>query len=104
MLAQAAIEHLKPFQFPLNGWSRSRKEIGSVTCFYGEDRLASSLSRTDNLVCLLPLTEAMRGILSADLFSLLPAGARLLHVGRRPQLDQSALIEARQRPTCGGDA
>ena len=94
MLAHAAIERLRPFQFPLAGWSRSKKDIDGVTCFHGADQLARFLNQTDILVCLLPLTDQTRGILNAQLFSLLPTGARLLHVGRGPQLDQHALIEA----------
>ncbi|MBZ9992858.1 2-hydroxyacid dehydrogenase [Mesorhizobium sp. BH1-1-4] len=94
MLAQAAIERLLPFRFPLAAWSRSRKELDGVTCFHGADQLAGFLARTDILVCLLPLTEETRGILDAELFSRLPAGARLLHVGRGPQLDQTALLQA----------
>ncbi|TPK27012.1 MULTISPECIES: glyoxylate/hydroxypyruvate reductase A [unclassified Mesorhizobium] len=94
MLAQAAIERLLPFRFPLAAWSRSRKEIDGVTCFHGADQLAGFLAQTDILVCLLPLTEETRGILDAELFSRLPAGARLLHVGRGPQLDQTALLQA----------
>ncbi|MER8522467.1 glyoxylate/hydroxypyruvate reductase A [Mesorhizobium sp. M0644] len=94
MLAQAAIERLKPFQFPLAGWSRSEKRIEDVACFHGTDQLAGFLKQTDILVCLLPLTEQTCGVLDAEFFDLLPVGAQLLHVGRGPQLDQAALINA----------
>ncbi|RWM41725.1 glyoxylate/hydroxypyruvate reductase A [Mesorhizobium sp.] len=94
MLAQAAIERLKPFRFQLAGWSRSEKRIDGVACFHGEDQLGRFLSQTDILVCLLPLTDGTRGILNARLFASLPKGARLLHVGRGPHLDQAALIAA----------
>jgi glyoxylate/hydroxypyruvate reductase len=94
VLAQAAIDRLKPFRFPLAAWSRSRKAVDGVACFHGDDQLGDFLQGTDILVCLLPLTEQTSGILNAKLFSLLPVGARLLHVGRGPQLDQGALIEA----------
>jgi glyoxylate/hydroxypyruvate reductase A len=94
MLAQAAIDRLKPFRFPLAAWSRSKKRVEGVTCYHGNDQLGTFLGATDILVCLLPLTEQTSGILNAKLFSLLPAGARLLHVGRGPQLDHGALIEA----------
>lgn len=94
MLAQAAIERLKPFKFPLAGWSRRQKQIDGVACCDGEEQLGGFLSRTDILVCLLPLTDGTRGILNACLFTSLPKGAGLLHVGRGPQLDQAALITA----------
>lgn len=94
VLATAVCQSLKPFGFPLMGWSRTGREIANVATYHGSDGLNLMLRRTDILVCLLPLTAETRGILSADLFARLPKGASLVHAGRGAQLDHDALVAA----------
>ena len=58
VLGQAVAEALRPFGFPLHGWSRSRRALTGMETFSGADGLRSLLARSRVLVVLLPLTPA----------------------------------------------
>jgi len=91
-LGQAVLRALAPFGFPLSGWSRSAHNIDGVDCHAGDGELPAFLAGCDILICLLPLTDATRGILCWDLLSQLPRGAGLINVGRGPHLVEHDLL------------
>ena len=80
--------------FDVAGWSRTPKRQPGVTCFSGDAAFADFLARSEILVCLLPLTPATEGILSAACFAQMPRGAGIINVGRGRHLVERDLLAA----------
>ena len=83
---------LNKLNFNIIGWSKSTKNISNFKTYSGNDSLEEFLSLSNILVCLLPLTEATRGILNKELFSRLPRGAYVINVARGGHLVDEDLI------------
>lgn len=94
VLGQAVLASLSGLGFACAGWSRSPHQIAGVDCYAGADGLQQLLARTDILICLLPLTDGTRAILSKPLFDQLPQGAAVINVGRGGHLVQDDLLRA----------
>jgi len=94
VLGQAVIEKLRGFGFRCAAWSRSRHDLQGVECYAGLESLPAFLSRTDILVCLLPLTQATRGILNQRVFDALPKGAAVVNVARGAHVVTEDLLRA----------
>ncbi len=82
------------FGFSVCGWSRTRKGREKFPVYVGNGELETFLSRTDFLVCLLPLTPETENILNRMRFDQLPAGAYLINVGRGSHLVEADLLSA----------
>ncbi|MGB5691966.1 MAG: glyoxylate/hydroxypyruvate reductase A [Flavobacteriaceae bacterium] len=79
--------------FKVVGWSRSRKKLDAVECYTGEKQKSDFLSRSNVLVCLLPLTRETSGIIKTKLFKQLPQGAYVINVARGGHLVDQDLID-----------
>lgn len=103
-IGTAAALRLRDLDFPVAGWSRSRKNVAGVESFAGADELEPFLGRSDILVCVLPLTPDTRGILDRAAFSKLPPGAFVINVARGGHLVESDLIDALESGHLAGAA
>jgi glyoxylate/hydroxypyruvate reductase A len=104
VLGQDAARKLKLMGFDVAGWSRSPRSIEGMATFSGEEGLNAFLARTDILVCLLPLTEATRGILDRSLFERLARDGRLggpilINAGRGGLQVEAAILAALENGT-----
>ncbi len=93
-LGADAARTLAVIGFDVAGWSRRPKQIEGVTNFAGDGQFEPFLKRSDILVCLLPLTDATKGILNDRLFSTLPAGACVINAARGGHLVEGDLLVA----------
>jgi len=96
-LGRLAAETLRDQRFDVAGWSRGAKTIDGVECFHngrGGGGIDALLERSDIVVNLLPHTAATVGLLGADAFARMPAGASVINFGRGPTVDDGALLAA----------
>lgn len=93
-LGGAVATALSHFGFKVSGWSRSPKELAGVTSFHGQSQLDKFLGQTEFLVCLLPLTDATRGIVDQTLISSLPNDAYIINAGRGGLVNDNDLLAA----------
>jgi glyoxylate/hydroxypyruvate reductase A len=80
--------------FPVMGWTRRPKAVEGVENYHGADGLAAMAARANILVCLLPLTPETRGIVDAQLLSLLPKGAFVINGARGGHVVDADLLAA----------
>jgi glyoxylate/hydroxypyruvate reductase A len=78
-LGGAAAARLRALDFNLAGWSRRPKKMDGVYCSTDLDEI---LSRSDVVVCLLPLTAQTRGILNKDRIQKIRKGGCVINVAR----------------------
>ena len=92
LLGAAVAAALLPFGFPVDGWSRTRKQIAGVQSLAGHDELGQLLKACSVLVCMLPLTRETRGMLDRATLSQLPRGAYVVNVSRGALLADEDLL------------
>lgn len=85
---------LREMGYKVLGWSRTPKKLEGIETFWGMNQLPEFLSRTDILICLLPLTAETEGILNLETFRKLRPGAFLINVARGRHLVEEDLISA----------
>ena len=93
-LGAVLADDLVQMGFTVVGWAGSPKPMEMVSVYVGEKQKSEFLSKSEVLVCLLPLTETTTGILNQALFHQLPKGAFVINVARGGHLVDADLIHA----------
>jgi glyoxylate/hydroxypyruvate reductase A len=92
VLGERVAKALQVFDFPVNGYSRSAKDLPGIRCFSGAQSLPEFLAATRVLVNLMPLTPETENILNQANLSQLQKGGYLINVARGKHLVEEDLI------------
>jgi glyoxylate/hydroxypyruvate reductase A len=92
VLGQRVAQAVRHFEFPVRGWSRTRKQVEGVECFGGPHEFGDFLAGTRVLVCLLPLTPETQNIMNRETLSRLMPGAYVINVARGAHLVEEDLL------------
>jgi glyoxylate/hydroxypyruvate reductase A len=102
VLGQRVARALTQFEFPVNGWSRSVKNIAGLRCFAGAAQLDEFLAASRVLVNLLPLTDETRDIMCLQTLSKLRPGGYVINVARGAHLVDEDLLSLLDSGHLGG--
>ena len=92
VLGERVAKALQVFDFPVNGYSRSPRQVEGVRCFSGPGQLGDFLQASRVLVNLMPLTPETENILNRETLSQLQRGGYLINVARGHHLVEEDLI------------
>ena len=95
VLGERVAKAIAQFDFPVNGWSRTAKQVDGVRSFAGAENLDAFLAASRVLVCLLPVTPETRGIMRRDTLMKLHGGqpgGYVINVARGAHLVEADLI------------
>ena len=92
VLGERVARALQGFEFAVNGWSRSAREVPGVRGFAGAAQLKDFLAASKVLVNLLPLTPATRDIMRLETLSQLQPGGYVINVARGAHLVDDDLL------------
>ena len=92
VLGTRVAQAVAQFDFPVNGWSRTAKQVPGVRCFHGADGFHDFLAASKVLVSVLPATAETRDLINHDTLSRLQSGGYLINVARGSQLVEEDLL------------
>jgi glyoxylate/hydroxypyruvate reductase A len=92
VLGQRVAQALTHFEFPVNGWSRTVKNLDGVRGFAGAQQLDAFLAASRILVNLLPLTVETQGIMNRNTLGRLQLGGYVINVARGAHLVDDDLL------------
>lgn len=100
-LGQAVARALQALNFPVRGWSRTRRDVPGVACAHGADGLTAVLTGAQIVILLMPNTPETANTLNAARLALLAKGAFIINPGRGPLIDDAALLAALDKGQVG---
>lgn len=92
-LGKASAAKLIQNNFNVCGWSVGKKNISKVQSFTGELGLKKMLSKTDIIVCLIPLTAKTKYLLNYKTLSYLKKGASVINFARGAIINSKDLVK-----------
>ena len=81
-------------RFNVIGWSRTKKMLPGVECYFGDDQFPAVLKVADYVVSILPSTPETVNLFNAETFPLMKPEAVIINCGRGDLIDEAELVEA----------